>query len=210
MCMRFMNELRAYLDEVSLLGASAWLGVALLGADAVLTLIHANQERRGRLWRYFGSIAGLHIPDWAGFGLFFVGLTILLWLVGFIGFSGHWPTGARAPAGAAMAFTAALIGARVSDTFFSHVRLDRQGYRPNPGLPSTRYYLLEAVALVVVFSPGLTAHMGFAILGLICGSAAFYVVLPIMRWLRQIDRFRREPWKPGEPMPAWAQGQSMT
>lgn len=203
-CGGSMNGMTAYLDGVSLLGASAWLGVALLVADLALTLFHSNEERKGHLWRYFGAIAGVLIVDWVGVSLFFISLTVVLWLVGFIGLTGHFPTGAVAPTALAMALIGALIGARVSDTFYSHIRLDRRGYRPNPGLSSTPYYLIEAAALIIIFYPGLTANLGYAIIGVIGGWAAFYAVLPGLHWLRRFDRLRREQWRPGEAMPSWA------
>jgi len=101
-----------------------------------------------------------------------------------------------------------LIGARLSDRWYSHVKLDRLGYRPNPGLSSTPYYLAEAVTLAILFLPGLIAWpyaaLGAAI-GFVLGWLFFYSILPLIGFLKTIfPALRQNPWKPEEPIPAWA------
>ena len=102
----------------------------ILAADFGFTTLHSWQEWKGAggpLWRNFGAIVGLEIPDAIGFPLFTVGLTLMLFAVGFIAIIG--PLGHTWTAFA----LGALIGARLSDTLVSHVRLYVKGYRPNPG-----------------------------------------------------------------------------
>ena len=98
--------------------------------DLALTLIHSLQERKGQLWRYFGAIAGVKIPDSFGQGVFFGGLTLSLWIVGLIGIYGTvtWQTPL------AFGCLGAIVGCRLSDSLYSHVRLNYEGYKPNPGL----------------------------------------------------------------------------
>jgi hypothetical protein len=202
--------MRDYLNEVTLFGwflhadAVLLLALVLLAVDIVLTFLHANQERKGRLWRYFGAIVGVRIPDLPGSFLFFFALTIMLWTLGIIGIAGRLPVGGAVPDGLGIAALGALIGGRLSDRLHSHLRLDRQGYRPNPGLRSTRYYLAEAIVLTVTFLPGLLDHYLSAGVGFALGWAFFYAVIPGLRLLRAFPSMRREPWRAGEPIPAWA------
>ena len=56
--------------------------------DLAFTLLHSLQELKGQLWRYFGAIAGVKIPDGVGKVVFFGGLTISLWVVGLLGVTG--------------------------------------------------------------------------------------------------------------------------
>jgi hypothetical protein len=112
------------------------------------------QEREGQLWRYFGAIVGIKIPDSFGQIVFFGGLTISLWIVGLLGITGTvlWETPL------AFACLGAIIGCRVSDSLFSRILLNNAGYRPNPGLSSVPLYLIESLALVVVFYPTIRTH----------------------------------------------------
>ena len=38
------------------------LALGLLGINLVLTLVHSIEEFNGRLWGYFGAIAGIRVP----------------------------------------------------------------------------------------------------------------------------------------------------
>jgi hypothetical protein len=176
----------------------------ILALDLALTLVHSAQELRGHLWRYFGAIAGARIPDVLGFLSFFVALTLGLWAVGLVGIAGYLPVVDKVPDALAMAAVGGLIGARLSDSWYSHIRLHRRGYRPNPGLTSTPFYIAEAVVLAMLFAAGLWRYWWAAALGLLAGWGSFAVVLPGIRilrdhgwfWVRQQDR-----WLPGEPIP---------
>jgi hypothetical protein len=195
------EEMQQHLSAVSFLGPSAVALVLILAVDLLLTLVHSVQELNGKLWRYFGAIAGIRIPDVVGFSLFFVVLTALLWAVGVAGIAGYLPIYGRVADDSAMGAVGGLIGARLSDRRYSHVRLHRQGYRPNPGLPSTPYYLAEAVILTVLFLPGLRSYSIAAVIGFLIGWLFFYSILPLLRSLRVIPALRLDPWNPGEPMP---------
>ena len=178
---------------------------AILAADIVITCLHSWQEWKGDgapLWRNFGAIVGVKIPDPLGFAVFTAGLTLILWALALIGIAG-WPHGI-APAFA----LGALIGARVSDTLISHVLLYALGYRPNPGLSSTPLYIIGALFLIVAFRAGLAADWPSARCGIIVGAGLFVVVLPSL-WLLQllIPGWRRERWQRGQPMPAWVTGE---
>jgi hypothetical protein len=173
--------------------------VLILAADFAFTALHSWQEWKGSggpLWRNFGAIVGLDIADSFGFLGFTVGLTLMLFAVGFVAiiapFGGTW--GAFA--------LGALIGARLSDTLVSHVGLYVRGYRPNPGLSSTPLYVLEACFLAFVFHALLSANSSTAIVGFVAGAGFFVAVLPVLRLGRLVFPSRqRSPWQPGTPMP---------
>ena len=163
------------------------------------TLVHALQERKGQLWRYFGAVAGVKIPDGFGLAVFFVTLTISLWFVGLLGITGAvlWQTPL------AFGCLGAIVGCRLSDSVFSHILLNNEGYRPNPGLPSVPLYFLESLALVVVFYPTMRMHILPAVIGFIIGAVFFYSVIPSLRTLGRSVFEPIEPWHKGGPQPKW-------
>ena len=181
-----------------------WASVSalILIADLAITSLHSYQEWKGEgapLWRNFGAIVGLAVPDRWGFLFFTVGLTLALFIVGLIGILG--PFGPSWTAGA----LAALIGARLSDTLVSHVLLHTIGYRPNPGLRSTPLYVLEALFLVWAFQSSLAADTRSAIIGLSVGALVFVLVLPVLRLLRWAKpAWKRPAWERWQPMPSSA------
>ena len=181
---------------------SAALLLLVLVADFSFTLLHSYQEWKGAgapLWRNFGAIVGLDIPDKWGFPLFTVSLTLGLLAIAFVGVIG--PIGPRSTALA----LGALIGARLSDTIVSHALVYGVGYRPNPGLSSTPLYVLEALFIFLVFRARLDAAPGFAECGLALGAGAFLSVWPILlffRWV--IPSWRRPRWQRWQPIPSWA------
>jgi hypothetical protein len=181
---------------------SAPLLVLIVVADFAITSLHSYQEWKGAgapLWRNFGAIVGLDVPDWFGFGIFTVALTLGLFAIGFVGILG--PLGPRWTAAA----LGALIGARLSDTLVSHVLLHGVGYRPNPGLSSTPLYVLEALFIAWAFQARLAAASHLAMLGFASGVLSFVLVLPLLSLVRWVmpDR-RRPPWVRWRPIPSWA------
>jgi hypothetical protein len=182
---------------------SAMALLLILGIDLALSAIHSFQEWTGKggpLWRYFGAIAGIEIPDGLGLIGFTIGLTIGLWALAFVGMAGV-PVGGPSISAVALG---ALIGARVSDSFVSHLMLARSGFRPNPGLASARFYLVEAAFLVFAFWRGLSAHPVAAVIGIAAGALFFVAVLPALRLSRNIFiAWRRDPWISGQPRPQW-------
>jgi len=206
-----IRAMQDYLGEVSWLGAPAPVLAVLLilGVDLLLTLVHVVQEFKGRFWNYFGGIAGVRVPDWLGFALFSIGLTLLLWSLAFAALAGGLSPFIDVPDRWSMACLGAIIGGRIADGFFSHIRLDRAGYRPNPGLESVPYCFAEAAALAVLFAPGLRMHALWALAGVAAGVLFFWSVLPGFRLIRRITMrsvpgHARDPWIPGEPRPDWA------
>jgi len=193
-----MNET---LSNIWLLGSSYTLVIlAILQIiDLAFTLLHALQERQGRLWRYFGAIAGVKIPDGFGQVVFFGGLTISMWVVGLLAITGTvlW----QAPL--AFGCLGALIGCRLSDSLFSHILPNNAGYRPNPGLPSVPLYVVEALVLAVVFYPTLRMHVFPVLIGFIIGALAFYTVIPGLKVVGHLVFEPIEPWKKGSPQPKW-------
>ena len=122
--------------------------VSILIADIAITCLHSWQEWKGEggpLWRNFGAIVGLEIPDVWGFVFFTLGLTLTMSAIGIVAILGLF-----GPACTAFAL-GMLIGARLSDTLISHVLLNGIGYRPNPGLMSTPLYVLEAIFMAWFF-----------------------------------------------------------
>ena len=192
-----------HIAQVLLFGPSAVALGLILFLDFALTLVHSVQELKGHLWRYFGAIAGVWIPDVLGFLLFVVVLTLVLWTVSWVGIAGYVP-GIGQSEWLAMCALGALIGSRLSDRRYSHVLLDHRGYRPNPGLQSARYFLAEAVLLAIVFAPGLIRHYFAAIFGFVAGWTFFFAVLPITRGFRIVPGLRRDAWAAGSASPGWA------
>ena len=181
---------------------SAAVLILILVADFALTLLHSYQEWKGAgapLWRNFGAIVGLRVPDGLGFFGFTIVLTLTLFILGFVGI-----TGLFGPRVTALAL-GALIGARLSDTFVSHVLLHAIGYRPNPGLPSTPLYIIEALFIAWFFYASLAAAPSWALLGLARGIVVFILVLPKLWVLRFVfPTWQRPAWRRWQPMPEWA------
>jgi hypothetical protein len=180
--------------------SSTWIPLAIVQiVDLALTLIHSLQERKGQLWRYFGAIAGVKIPDSFGQVVFFGGLTLSLWIVGLIGIYGTvtWQTPLT------FGCLGAIVGSRLSDSLCSHVRLSYEGYKPNPGLESVPLYLVESVVLTAIFLPTVAAHPGAVTIGFTIGAFAFYSVIPTLRILGPLVFEKMEPWRRGTPQPQW-------
>jgi hypothetical protein len=202
-----MDQALDHFDQISGFGRSAPLLLLVLAADFAITALHARQEWKGEggpLWRNFGAIAGVKIPDPLGFLGFTAGLTLGLWALALIGIAGWFPLTGPVGIGCAAFGLGALIGARVSDTLMSHALLNALGYRPNPGLSSTPLYIIEALFLIVAFRAGLAADWASAVWGMIVGAGFFVAVLPGL-WLLQllIPGWRRVRWQRGRAMPAW-------
>src|SRR4051812_45708862 len=193
-----MND---HLQDIWIFGSGHTLVILIVLqiVDLALTLLHSLQEREGRLWRYFGAIAGVKVPDGFGQVVFFGGLTISLWIVGLLGITGAvlWQTPL------AFGCLGAIIGCRISDSWFSHIELNNAGYRPNPGLSSVPLYVVEALVLLVVFYPAVLAHMCAVLVGFIVGALIFYAVIPILKLVGPLVFERIEPWQKGTPQPQW-------
>jgi hypothetical protein len=203
-----MAAILDHLDQVSVFGHSAVALFLILGLDWVFTGIHTYQEWRGEaapLWRVFGAVVGLRLPNWLGFLLFTVTLTLALWGVGLAGIAGWLPLAGHLASYKAVGALGVLIGARIADTLISHWGLYAVGYRPNPGLKSTPLYVLEAVFILLTFWHGLALYPHAALCGFVIGAGFFILVLPALWALRIIaPSWRREPWTRWQPLPAWA------
>jgi hypothetical protein len=187
------------LQNVWFLGSDHALAFLILiqAIDMVLTLLHSLQERSGKLWRYFGAIVGVPIPDRVGLIVFFRGLTVGLWVVGFLTISGVvlWQVDL------AYGFLGFLVGCRVSDGVFSDILPYNKGYRPNPGLTSVPLYFAEALFLALAFYPGLSQHAVWAVIGFASGALLFYSIIPVLRKSGPRLFGRQEQWSPGTPRP---------
>lgn len=203
-----MGEALDHLNQISSFPRFVSLLVLILGANFAITALHSYQEWKGEgapLWRNFGAIVGLDIPDRLGFPLFTIGLTLGLWGLGLIGIAGWFPLVGPVGRSCAAGALGALIGARLSDTVVSHVLLHGLGYRPNPGLSSTPLYVLDALFIAVAFRAGLAADPISASYGFALGALAFVLVLPVLWLLRWVvPAWRRPPWQRWQPAPAWA------
>jgi hypothetical protein len=188
-----------YLNAVSIFNHSTVALFLILGANWAFTLIHVLQEWKGDeapLWRVFGAIVGVRVPNWLGFLFFTLLLTAFLWALGLAAIAGWLGGGAGA--------LGAVIGARVVDTILSHWGLYALGYRPNPGLSSTILYSLEAIFLLATFWAGLSSAPTAAWIGFGLGALPFIGALPLLRLLRVVPSWRREPWARWTPLPEWA------
>jgi len=187
------------LKSVWVFGADHAPMIVMLAADWLLTLLHSVQELNGKLWCYFGAIRGVKIPDHFGFVVFFCGLTLLLWAVGFLGIRGAVLFRTEAPF-----FLGLLIGCRVSDGIFSHLLPYLKRYRPNPGLTTVPLYFAEALFLSWAFYPALSGHPLGAVPGFALGILFFYAIIPgLPILLGRPFKFRPQAkWLPGTPRPS--------
>jgi len=197
-----------HLDQVSVFGRSSGALILILLLDWIFSALHSYQEWRGAkapLWRVFGAVVGVWLPNWLGFLSFTVGLTLLLWGVGLAGITGWLPIIGHLTEPAAVGALGALIGARISDTLVSHWGLHALGYRPNPGLASTPLYVLEAAFILLTFWKGLSLYPVAAWWGFAAGAGFFILVLPLLRSVRLIaPSWRHPPWIRWQPLPEWA------
>jgi len=193
-----------YFASVSVFGKVPIIAVLLAIIDMTLTLVHADMERRGRLWRYFGAIYGFHFSNRLGLPVFFVLLTLALWVVAIVGILGACTWNGSRTEQWGVAAVGLLIGGRLADSWKSHIELSLKGYRPNPGLASVPLYIAEAVVLVVIFAPGLIHDWFFAIPGFAVGVGVFWLLVPMFLRLLAAVLPRHQPWIAGQPMPNWA------
>lgn len=197
-----------HFDHVSIFGRSSVALLLILGLDWAFSAFHSYQEWRGAkapLWHIFGAVVGVWLPNWLGFLLFTIGLTLLLWCAGLAGMAGWLPVVGHLTDPIAVGALGAVIGARISDTLVSHWGLHALGYRPNPGLSSTPLYVLEAAFILPTFWKGLSLYPVAAWWGFACGAGFFVLVLPLLRSVRLIaPSWRRAPWIRWQPLPEWA------
>jgi hypothetical protein len=203
-----MNAVLDHLDQVSIFGRSSVAFFLILGLDWAFSAVHAYDEWRGEeapLWRVFGPIVGLRVPNSVGFFFFTLVLTLALWSAGLAGICGCLPFVGQIPMSATVGALGVIIGARIADTLVSHWALYALGYRPNPGLKSTPLYVLEAFFIALTFWKGLSHVPCAAWTGIAVGALVFILVLPGLRALRTIwPSWARPPWVRWQPLPEWA------
>ena len=81
-----------YFSQVSIFNSALALFL-ILGANWAFTLVHVWQEWKGEsvpLWRVFGAVVGVFIPNRLGFLAFTISLCALQWLIGAMAIAG-WP-----------------------------------------------------------------------------------------------------------------------
>ena len=198
----------AHLNQFTGFGPSAPVLILVLSVNLAITTIHSYQELKGigaPIWRNFGAIVGVDVPNLLGFLLFTAALTLALWAAGFIGIAAWLPLAGFVTPALAAAALGLLIGARLSDTLVSHVLPYGVGYRPNPGLASTPLYILEALFIAFAFHPGLAAYPKSGAVGLALGVLFFLAVLPSL-WLLRLAAppWKRSRWLRWQPAPEWA------
>lgn len=200
-------QIGAYADSVSLLGPSVVIPLLILALSWAFSAVHVFEEWKGSafpLWRAFGAIEGVYVPNWLGFPFFTVALLLILWILSVgaivgLGFGG--PLSAQQ----GVFCLGALIGALLSDCLFSHWIPYLAGYRPNPGVRSTALYVLEAALLLLLFWKGLSAYAAQALVGGLLGALFFLAVWGFLLALRLcVPAWRRSPWVSGQPIPPWA------
>ena len=203
-----MAALLDHLDHVSIFGRSSAALFLILALDWAFTAFHGYQEWRGAkapLWRVFGAVVGVRLPNALGFFFFTIVLTLLLWCAGLAGTTGWLPVVGQLTEAKAVGALGVIIGARISDTLVSHWGLYAVGYRPNPGLSSTPLYVLEAAFILLTFRKGLSAYPVAAWWGFAGGAVFFILVLPLLRGVRLIaPSWQRPPWTRWQPLPDWA------
>jgi hypothetical protein len=197
-----------YFDSISTFGPSAAILGLVLAADLAFTGVHVWQEWKGErwpLWRVFGAIVGLRLPDGFGFAVFTVTLALVLGALGLMAYAGWLPLIGMVPPWLAIGSLGAVLGARIADSCVSHWALWLLRYRPNPGLSSTVLYAVEALVIIVAFRKGFAVDPTAAGWGFAIGAGSFIAVIPGLALVRMFAKSRqREPWTRGKPIPAWA------
>jgi len=184
------------------------------GVSLMLTSWHLIEEHQGKLWRYFGAIAGVQVADWVG-RLFFtvlLGVILVAAAVGILGIAGGFDAVWFSLFGVGF-----LIGGRVSDWWNSHFSLRRnykwnQVFLQNPGFLSSWFYLADAALLIYLlwtFKAIWTADKLWPIGlvgGLLVGTALFFIVIPFIKLIgnRCFPESVNPPWAPNQPIPDWA------
>jgi hypothetical protein len=196
----------AHIDQSSAILSPVPVILLILVVDLAFSTLHIYQEWRGPpapLWRVFGAVVGVRLPEKLGFILFTPALLVLLWLLGLVGLAGWLPVLGWVSLPGAVCALGAIIGARLSDSIVSHWLLYWLGYRPNPGIQSTPLYVGEAIFLLAAFWPGLRLAQATAWVGFLLGTGFFIAILPILRAGRLIKTWRQDAWVRGKPIPAW-------
>jgi hypothetical protein len=193
-----------HLASISILPASVAVFLVVIIADMSLTVAHTYQEVSARMWRYFGAIAGMRCPDALGIFIFAGFIGGLFWGSAFAGIAGAVPFIGPVSIEVSVGAIGVTIASRLSDAWYSHMELDKRGYRPNPGLPTAKLYLLEGILLPIVFFPGLRAHPVPALVGIAIGWVTFVTVPFNFKAVRALLPKTHAPvWRPGEPLPEW-------
>jgi hypothetical protein len=134
----------------------------LLAASLVFTVVHAAEEvwgEGGPLWRYFGRLSGVHVPDWLG--LLGVGLFVPCLSAAAAWLAYETPeTDSLAPA-----FCGFLAGLRTGDFVSSHAAPRVAFAGPNPGFASSFLYLAEGCFVFAVYPVAAAA--------VVCGFLVF-------------------------------------
>jgi hypothetical protein len=195
-----------YFSQVSIFNSALALFL-ILGANWAFTLVHVLQEWKGEsvpLWRVFGAVIGLFVPNKFGFATFTVGLCLVQWLIGVMAITGWIPP--FVPASTPYWALGALVGARIADSVVSHWLLYGLRYRPNPGLSSTALYAIEAIFILLTFHKAYVLNPHAWRFGFVCGAGFFIVLVWLGLWLLRIfvPSLRRDRWVRGGPIPAWA------
>ena len=153
----------------------------------VLTIanIHAEEEKNGKLWTYFGKITGAtwleNLSPWLGYLLIVIPAHVLQTVAAL----GAFGTNKVLPF-----WLALLIGARLGDAIFSHIIPVLRGFKSspeetaaksNPGLPTGLIYLADSIALALIFhGPLLAASRETLLSGFAIGAGFFAVVQPLL------------------------------
>jgi hypothetical protein len=204
-----MEHFVSYFSQISILprlGGETlilYAGIVILVVNYLLTLLHSKEEWSGYLWSYFGAIAGLRIVSRLWRVIFFIGLTSTLWIFALVGLVGL-PFSDQ-PQWWNLLALGLLVGARVGDWWHSHEKLAKK-WDQNPGLPSGRFYLMEAIILTVILWPGVFTL--FYWIGFIISWFAFYSIVPGLKLIAKKGWFQSalppvKPWPPWEPRPLW-------
>lgn len=199
-----LQAMAEHLGSISILPVSVAVFLVVMAADMSLTVAHTYQEVSVRMWRYFGAIAGMRFPDGLGIFIFAGFIGGLFWGSAFAGIAGWVPFIGTVSTELSIGAIGVTIASRLSDAWYSHMELDRRGYRPNPGLPTAKLYLLEGVLLPITFWPGLSAHPTPALVGIAIGWVTFVTVpfnFKAVRFL--LPKSHAPVWRPGEPLPEW-------
>jgi hypothetical protein len=177
--------------------------------SVVLSSWHLSEEYKGRLWRYFGAIAGVRVSDTAGKLVFTGGLSISLLLAAVLLLRIADESSGLGVLGAGF-----LLGGRVSDWWNSHYRKFRAGYkwpvgfRGNPGLLSSWFYLADSALLIyllLTFEETCRAKPLWLASGLLAGTVTFVVVIPLIRLVGKLfPSLKEPPWQPPASPPNWA------
>ncbi len=147
-----------------------WIPLVLLAISPITSWLHAYQEIKENLWKYFQELIGAKITVPTILGI--VTLLVLPIILSICAQMAYWEQ--------SKFFMGILLGARIGDTLFSHW-IPSFFKKENPGLETSVIYAVESALILLL-------QLAFSWEGFIVGFLPFLLLLPTY-WI--IDRSKK-------------------